>query len=533
MRTLTAIFLSFFIVSCANKVPPQGGEKDVDPPVLVNSSPEMFSTHFKTREFTLEFDELFTLENIYNQLVVSPLLLTKPKVKASKRYLTVSFEEEDLRENTTYTFNFGDAIKDHNEGNILKNFSYVFSTGDFIDSLKMSGKIIDAFTKEPIENVAVMLYDGTEDSLPLTTPPTYFGKTDENGVYSISYIREGQYKFFALEDQNQNYIYDQPSERIGFIYELIDLIPDSNYIYNIPLFQEDNEEQYVSQVIASQYGFVTIVMNRPFGKLDFKVLDRDVHDEDFKYKLWPGGDTLQFWFPDYEEEFILEIIDGFEFSDSIDIKIEPVFSVENMPAFSITSSVKGKMDLGANLVLNMMHPLEFWNPSVIKLWEDSVEVAIEPYLPDSTKLKVKIEYPWKENSKYNLIVGLGAFTDMYDQINDVYDLKFGAQEESYYGVINLEVNLFQKEWPYILEMFNKDKKTIKTHLIYESSRIEYPQLLPGEYGFRIIEDINENGKWDPGNYEQGMLPEGIFYFNEMIDVRSNWELDQSWNLDTE
>ena len=132
-----------------------------------------------------------------------------------------------------------------------------------------------------------------------------------------------------------------------------------------------------------------------------------------------------------------------------------------------------------------------------------------------------------------MIVGLGAFTDMYGQTNDLYDLKFGAQEESYYGVINLQVNLFEKEWPYILELFNKEKKTIKTHQIYGSSLIEYQQLLPGEYGLRIIEDVNENGKWDPGNYELGALPEGIFYFNEMIDVRSNWELDQSWNLDTE
>ena len=112
--------------------------------------------------------------------------------------------------------------------------------------------------------------------------------------------------------------------------------------------------------------------------------------------------------------------------------------------FSINSNVKGLMDLGANLDILMKHPLQLWNPSVIKLWEDSIEISIEPYITDSAKLIVRVDYPWKAKSKYNLIVGLGAFTDMYDQINDVYDLKFGAQEESYYGIINLEVNLFQK-----------------------------------------------------------------------------------------
>jgi len=533
MRKILIILIPFFALSCANKVPPQGGEKDTAPPVLVSSDPEMFKTQFKGREFTLEFDELFDLDNIYSQLVVSPPLLSKPKTKTNRNRLTVSFYEENLKPNTTYNFNFGNAIKDHNEGNVLKNLSYVVSTGDFIDSLFITGKMVDAYTKEPVENVAVMLYENHEDSLPLTTPPSYFDITDENGEYMIANVKEGIYKFFALEDLNQNYIYDQPSERVGFLYELIDLGPDSTYIYNVPVFQEDNKQQFVSQVTAASYGFLTIAMNKPFGTMEFKIHDRDIRDVDFKYRLWPGRDTLQFWFPDYEEEFILEIIDNSEFSDSINVKIEPVFSLKEIPEFTIKSNVKGKMDIGANLVLEMMHPLVMWNPKVIKLWEDSIEVVIEPYMSDSTKTKVRVDYPWKENSKYSLIVGLGAFTDMYDQKNDVYEVKFGAQEESYYGVINLEVNLFEKEWPYILEMFGTDNKTIKTQLLYQSTQVVYPQLQPGEYGFRIIEDVNENGKWDPGNYELGFLAENIYYFNEMVKVRSNWELEQSWNISTE
>jgi hypothetical protein len=533
MRKLLFIPFIFFVISCANKVPPSGGDKDVEPPVLVSSDPEMFRTQFKGREFTLEFDELFDLENISTQLVVSPMLLSKPKVKMNRNRLTVSFYEENLKPNTTYNFNFGNAIKDHNEGNILKNFAYIFSTGDFIDSLFVSGKIIDAYTKEPIENVAVMLYDNHEDSLPLKAPPTYFDISDENGDYIIANIKEGVYKFFALEDLNQNYIYDQPSERIGFIYELIDLEPDSSYVYNVPVFQEDNKLQFVTKVITEPYGFITIVMNKPFGIMDFKTHGRNIDDEDYKFKLWPGRDTLQFWFPDYKEEFILEILDDSDFSDSIDVKITPVFELEKIPVFSIKSNVGGTMDLGAPLIVEMLHPLSEWTPPVIKLWEDSMEVAIDPYIPDSTKLKVRIDYPWKEKSKYNLIIGLGAFVDMYDQKNDVYELKFGAQEESYYGVINLNVNLFEREWPYILEMFGSSGKTINSQNLYKSEIVVFPQLQPGEYGFRIIEDVNENGKWDPGNYELGFLSENIFYFKEMVKVRSNWEMDQTWNISTE
>jgi hypothetical protein len=314
---------------------------------------------------------------------------------------------------------------------------------------------------------------------------------------------------------------------------LIELGPDSSYVYNVPVFQEDNKQQFVTKVIAEPYGFLTMVMNKPFGVMDFKIYGRDSDDQMYTYKLWPGRDTLQFWFPDYKQEFILEIFDDADFSDSIDVKITPVFELEEIPVFSIKSNVGKTMDLGAPLLVEVMHPLEIFNASLMKLWEDSAEVSIEPYLVDSTKTKIRIDYPWKEKSKYNLIIGLGAFVDMYDQKNDVYELKFGAQEESYYGVINLSVNLFEKEWPYILEIFGSDQKTIKSQNIYKSSLIVYPQLQPGEYGFRIIEDVNENGKWDPGNYELGFLPENIYYFNEMIKVRSNWEIDQSWNVTTE
>ena len=532
MKKIVFILLVLFSFSCANKVPPSGGEKDIDPPVLIKSTPEMNKTHFKGREFTLEFDELFDLESIYTQLVISPPLKTKEKVKTNRNKLTVSFYEENLKENTTYSFNFGNAIKDHNEGNILKNFSYVFSTGDYIDSLFISGKVVDSYSNEPIENVAVMIYESHEDSMPLTSPPSYFDITEEDGTFKIANIKDGIYKVFALEDLNQNYIYDQPSERVGFLFELLEIEADSVYNYEIPIFQEDNKQQFVSSVVQEPYGFVTVVMNRPFGNFEFKIHNRDDNELGFKHKLWPGRDTLQFWFPDYKEDFILEVFDDSDFSDSIDISIEPVFELEEVPVFTIKTNVKGKVDIGKPLVLRIAHPLETWNFSLIKLWEDSVEVPIEPYILDSTKLRVRVDYEWKEGKKYNLIVGLGAFVDMYDQKNDVFEVKFGSQEESYYGVINLSVNLFEKQWPYILEIFNSEKKTIKTHLIYKSSEINYVQLQPGDYGFRIIEDVNENGKWDPGNYELGFLPENIYYFNEMINVRSNWELDYTWNLNT-
>ena len=407
----------------------------------------------------------------------------------------------------------------------------MFSTGDYIDSLSISGIVTEAFTKEPVENVAVMLYSNLEDSIPLTSPPYYFDRTDENGEYIISNLKQGTYRLFALEDQNQNYYYDQPSERIGFVYPFINLNPDTNYRVNVPIFLEDNKTQFISKTIAAPYGFLTIVMNKPFENLSFRIYGRDPEHGKYIYKLWPGKDTLQFWFPDYEEEFILEINDVNNFSDSVDVKIVPVYSIEDeMPAFSIKSNVKNKMDLNTGLVLEVLHPITQWDPTLIKLLEDSVEAEINPYFTDSTKTTIRIDYPWHETRKYNLMIGLGAMIDMYGLKNDLYELKFGAQDENYYGAVNFEINLPEKEWPYIIEMFDPSGKTLSKRQFYKSGTIRYPQLPPGKYGFRIIEDINENGRWDPGNYQRGTPPEQIYYLKELVEVRSNWELEQTWNI---
>jgi len=510
--------------------PPTGGKKDITPPKLQKSNPPMQSVYFDEGGFQLEFDENVGLENVHSQLVVSPPMKERPDVKYNKKKITVHFDKDDLLENTTYNFNFGNSIKDHNEGNILKNFSYVFSTGSYIDSISISGHIHDAFTEDPLNNVIVLLYRNLEDSMPLTSLPNYFGMSDELGEYTIGNIKNGEYKLFALEDLNQNYIYDQASERIAFLDEF--LLLDSNLSeINFNVFGEETSNQFVSERQIEDYGKLLYKFNKPLKDLNITLINAVFEKDEYVVKLSEEKDSLYIWFPDFKDTFTMILNDDSSFIDTTEMEIIPVFSMEEMPPFRIIPNFKGKIDFYKELDLNFDNPIYEWNPKMITLYEDSVEKKIEPYFVDSLKLTLRIPYKWDEEKKYLLLVGLGSFIDFYDQRNDILELKFGAQEENFYGKINLDIDLGETQPPFIFQLLDVDKNVIDEKTLTESQIVTYTFLRPKEYGFRLIQDLNNNGKWDTGEYESKRQPEPIIYFPGNSKVRSNWELDLTWGIE--
>lgn len=518
--------------SCANMVPPTGGQKDITPPMLKKSNPPFRTIYFDKDEIQLEFDELINLESINSQLVVSPPLQEKPDVKFMKKKITVKFKDEVLQENTTYTFNFGSAIVDHNAGNVLKNFTYVFSTGAYIDSISVEGKVIDSFTKEPVEDMVVMLYRSNEDSLPLNTLPNYFGMSDENGMYSINNIKEGNYKVFAVEDVNQNYLYDRPEERIAFFSEMIVL--DSSLIgVDMQAFSEESNSQFIIKRDKTKYGKLRYVFNRPLEKFEVVLQDEVFSKEEYKYHVSKRRDSLDFWFPDYEGEFTLMVKGDSTFSDTSKVKVVPIYSLDDQPEFMISSNVQGLVDLNSSLELRFDNPIEIMKPEFIDLYEDSVKVEIKPVFSDSSKLLVKIPYKWKEKAKYILRVGLGTFVDFYELGNEIYELKFGAQEESFYGKINMQIDIDSIQPPFIFNLLDKEKKSLDQKTLLASKEINYDFLRPVDYSFRLIQDLNNNGKWDSGNYFKKRQPEPVIYYPSLTNVRSNWEIDLSWEINSE
>jgi hypothetical protein len=213
------IILSLLILfrDCAKVGSPIGGPKDETPPRVVYSIPDNYSTHFDKKRIEIEFDEYIQLKNINQELVFSPPQKVKPVVRLRNKILLIDLVE-DLLDSTTYTLNFGQAIVDNNEANLLENYQFVFSTGNYIDSLSISGLIVNAFDLKPSEEpVTIMLYDKFSDSLPYRDTPVYIGKSSKKGYFEVNNLKSDTFKVFALKDKNYNLIYDLPDEEIAFL----------------------------------------------------------------------------------------------------------------------------------------------------------------------------------------------------------------------------------------------------------------------------------------------------------------------------
>lgn len=220
MRNITKYILIVAVLlayGCAQQGAPTGGPKDEDPPILLKAEPSNYSINFEEKKIQLTFDEYLDMGNFVQELIVSPPMEEKPEIKLRNKTLIIEFEEE-LKEDITYTFNFGEGIKDLNEKNVLMNFEYVFSTGDYLDSLSIKGRLKNAFDLSIVEPpIYVMLYTELRDSMPLIDIPYYVGRSDKEGNFAVNNLRPDDYKLFVLKDGNNNFLFDLPAEEIAFL----------------------------------------------------------------------------------------------------------------------------------------------------------------------------------------------------------------------------------------------------------------------------------------------------------------------------
>ncbi|MEM1123214.1 MAG: Ig-like domain-containing protein, partial [Bacteroidota bacterium] len=268
----SSILAFFYLVSlytvtnsCAQQQQLTGGPRDTFPPNLIKElSTSNFQTNFEKQDISLVFDEYIELRDVIKQVVISPPLEYIPKVERAKGFKTVKFEfpeEEVLKEGVTYAINFGESVKDLTEGNEVENLQFLFSTGEYIDSLKMSGEIVDVLTGKPVKDVLFMLYENFADTVVRTEKPYYFGKTDKDGKFTINYLKAGAYKGFALEDQDLNYLFNVPKERIGFTLDSIIINDSTETTVQIELFEEYTPLGK-PKIDAKTYGLVKLGFRR-------------------------------------------------------------------------------------------------------------------------------------------------------------------------------------------------------------------------------------------------------------------------------
>lgn len=554
LKTISYFLLTYFlIIACAQQQPLTGGEKDEAPPKIDESlSTPNNQTNFEKQTIEFFFDEYIQLKNALKLVVISPPLERIPTITTKLKRLQFKFaEEEILKEDATYSINFGDAVTDLTEGNPVPNFKFVFSTGDFIDSLKMEGTIVDALTGKPVQDALYMLYKNLADSVVQTEKPLYFGKTDKTGTFKIENIKAGQYKAFALEDQDLNYLYNIPTERIGFSLDTL-LITDSTATTIEAAIFEPYALVTKPKANVKQYGLVTLAFKRP--PFDATIELEDVGQSSFIEKV---EDTIKVWYhtPDSISWNILVHRDTI--TDTIGVRALSKNLAQkklNLPQKRRSKKGSGSTQLNPMkpIKLTFNHPIVQIDTSLIFFREDAIEVmeTIDTFnlSIDSTLMEtvsdtviyisasyeidsidqrtVVVNYPWKETLKYELQILPGAIKDIYnleniDTLNKIYLVK----EQKDFGSIQLIASGLDSIQQYHFELFFSNNVVTEFDVsgvaTYER---KFKGLPPGNYSIKVIEDLNANGRWDSGDYYKKLQPERISTA-ELEELKANWEVE--------
>jgi hypothetical protein len=511
---------------CANPITPSGGPKDETPPKLdsINSTPNE-QVNFKKQNLFFGFDEWVVVKNPFEQVVISPPLNTFPEIKTKGRGVVVEFDEnEKLLDSTTYTINFGEAIQDLNEGNVIENFKFVFSTGNVIDSLFIEGRVTDNREKKPMEGVLVMLYDKLEDSIIYKERPVYFSKTDKQGQFKIENIRQDSFILRALKDENLNYLYDIPTEWIAF-WEFPLFINGKTQMPPFPLevFQKETPVA-ISDIIDNSYRQIKIAFNQSIESGSLRPLDSIIGFQTVHVK-----DSIFGWYQSFPDTIVrFEILSG-SFIDTISIGPYRTEEKTQKPVFNYlrsntSSSTQRKPK--SPVTFSFSNPIGSFDTTFISLVEDSINTSVGKFTIDSLNSRVlMLDRPWLESTSYQIEALPGAFTDIFgQQIPDTIQVKFKNAEIKRFGNIILSTDQLDTSKQYIVKLMNSQNLIETTMITGDTSWTKtYPLLPPKTYTVQFIEDVNRNGKWDTGDYNLLRMPEPIIV-KELEPLRAGWDV---------
>ncbi|MDO5972373.1 Ig-like domain-containing protein [Flavivirga aquimarina] len=513
------VFLSALFINCANRGRPEGGPKDEDPPVIIKSIPENYSTNFSGDEIKVYFDEYVKIKDLQKQLIISPPMKTQPDVTplgGASKYITIKIYDT-LQPNTTYAFNFGNSITDNNEGNPYPYYRYVFSTGDYIDSLKVKGNIVDALKTQPETFISVALFevDSTfNDSIVYKETPRYITNTlDSLTTFSIENIKAGKYMLMALKDNNGDNKFQQKTDQIAFYKDFIEVPTDS--LFTLKLFSEVLDFNATRPRLISGEKIA-------FGyEGDYKDMVIDILSEtppEFEYRITKDKttDSLNYWYkprleidsllfkvthPTLEKDFTVRISEQKRDSLRIDVSPsgnirydEPVKIIGNTPFVNIDTSKITLMD------------------------KDSTQIDFTTEF-DTITNTYAFNFKKKEDDAYKMQILPEAFIDFFDNTNDTLNYSFSTKKASDYGDVRFTcVNV---EYPIIIQLTDKKGDVQFEQFVEDSEPVDFFNLNPSTYYIRVIHDTNGNGKYDPGSYLKKRQPERVSHFKE-IEIRAGW-----------
>lgn len=441
--------LSVLGSGCAQIGMPTGGPKDTLPPVLLKSVPPNHTLHFTGNRVTFTFDEYVHLQDMQNNLLVNPLPKIIPNVNSKLKTVSIKIRDT-LQPNTTYSYEFGNAIQDIDENNPIHNFTYVFSTGSYIDSMQLKGKVILAETGRPDSTLIVMLYSDLSDSAVYKKKPKYIARLDSSGNYDFKYLAGGIYHLFALKDESGQRMYNNPSQLFAFADSAVHITQN---VKPIELFAY-SEEKFTKPATSS----------------------------------------------------------------GVSNKKNP----EKLLKYS-TSLSAGVQDLLTPLTLQFERPLKNFDSLKIKLTDTLFHpIAGFTISLDTTKKIITVKNNWVEDTKYKLVIDKDFAVDtLGDELKKADTISFKTKSDREYGSLKLDFSHLKKTEHPVLQFVQSNK-------VVDSFKITSPTFNvklfpPGEYELRILEDENDNGTWDPGNYHLKKQPEKVIAIPKKISIRADWD----------
>ncbi|MFV0138476.1 Ig-like domain-containing protein [Empedobacter falsenii] len=525
------------VISCARQGSPTGGPKDETPPVFLKADPDTLATNvdLNLQEATINFDEYILLKEYSKNVVVSPSFQIPPIVTPqalAKKYISIKFQEP-LLPNTTYSFNFGDAIQDFNENNKLSNFQYVFSTGSFIDSLKVTGRVNSSYDFKGPEKILVGLYkvdSAYKDSIILQKKPYYIARANDKGEYQLNYLASGKYKLIAFEDKVENVMYDYGKERLAFHNEPIEL--NSNQQINLNLFNQKPayrkpEASFKQEglIVFKTTGATDDVTITPVGK-EFKTA---------YIQKFPKQDSINFWFNPKVDTIVGK-------SAKLNFKVQHKDQIDEVSALYSKSNTERKLEFKAlndqklapnrPFKIQANAPIKSLDLTKIHVFKDTVSIPFNVSIDTINAQNLNFVFDKNLDEKFEVNIYPNALTDVLGEKNDTlaYPIKMGTRGD--FGHLKLTLQNTPSK-PFILQFLKADQNFTVLEEIYNpanKSYFEFNFIEPGEYLFRLLVDENTNGKWDTGDYLSGKQPEPIYLYPEPIKVRAMWEATETWVL---
>ena len=587
-KAFPVVTLVVMLYSCASIGRPDGGPYDETPPRFIGSTPAAGALNNQRTKVSLLFDEFIKLEKATEKVVVSPPQVQQPEIKASGKRIQVN-RLDSLKANTTYTIDFSDAIVDNNEGNPLGNFTFTFSTGTQIDTMEVSGTVLDASNLEPIKGILVGLHSNLNDSAFTKLPFDRVARTDSRGRFSIRGVAPGKYRIYGLMDADQTFTFNQKSEVIAFNDSLIiprmeerirmdtawvdsltyDTIVERKYMHYLPddlilrAFKEFNYSQYLiksERLVPQKFTFYFAGQADTLPTL--KGLNFDERDA-FVIEKNPRNDTIHYWVKDslLFKQDTLAISLTYLYTDTLNQLVSRTDTLnlvskqkykkeepekkkkkkkkdeEDEPEptkfLPVNVGAPSSMDVYGSISLTFDEPIARFDSAAIHLkekvdtlWKD---IPFE-FEQDSLNLKrFNLYYDWEPGNEYEFSVDSTAFHGIYGLFTDKIKQGFKVRKLEEYASITFLVT--GADSTAFVELLDAQDKVVRRRRLTDGGYADFYFLNPGKYCARLVNDRNGNGIWDTGNFEKGEQPEEVYYYNMILEPKANWDLDkQSWDI---